>query len=112
MDLQPWMGQVGMASALVGLLFLLGRTFINSIDRRVEEARKAHAAEIERLTAQHAIQLADMRERAVAWEAAANRREAAVTELMTQNGQARGAQDTAVQMLRVLSQVTGRELES
>lgn len=112
MDLQPWMGQVGVAGALVGLLFLLGRTFINSIDRRVREAKEAHAAEIERLTAQHAIQLADMRERAVAWEATANRREATVTELVTQNAKLQGAQDTAVQLLRALHQAQGREIEA
>lgn len=112
MDLQPWMGQVGVAGALVALLLLLGRTFIRSIDRRVEEIRRDHAAEIERITAQHAVQLADMRERAVAWEATANRREATVTELVAQNSKLQGAQDTAVQLLRALHQAQGRELQS
>lgn len=110
MDLQPWMGQVGVAGALVALLWLLGRTFINSIDRRVREARDAHDAEIKRLTAQHVTQLADMRERAVAWEATANRREATVTELVAQNGKLQGAQDTAVQLLKALHQAGAREL--
>lgn len=111
-DLQPWMGQVGLAGALVGLLLLLGRTFIGSIDRRVKEVSEAHDAEMKRLTAQHAVQLADMRERAVSWEATANRREATVTELVAQNGKLQGAQDTAVQLLRALHQLQGRELES
>lgn len=110
MDLQPWMGQVGVAGALVALLYLLGRTFIGSIDRRVDEARVQHTAEIERMQAQHAIQLADLRERATAWEATANRREATVTELVQQNGKLQGAQDTAVQLLKALHQAQGREL--
>lgn len=106
------MGQAGVATALVGLLVLLGRTFIASIDRQVKETREAHTAEITRLTKQHERELTDMRERAAAWEATASRREATVNELVIQNGRLQGASDTAVQLLRALHQVQGRELES
>lgn len=106
------MGQVGVAGALVGLLVLLGRTFIAATDRRVTEITTQHAGELKRLTEQHERELRDMRERATAWEATANRREAAMAELVTQNGQLRGANDTAVQLLRAIHQMQGRELET
>jgi hypothetical protein len=111
--MEPWMGQVGVAGALVGLLVLLGRTFIASVDRRVTETRVAHEAEIQRLIDQHKRELGDMRERAISWETAANRREATVNELVIQNGRLQGTSDTAVQLLKALHQVQGgRELES
>lgn len=106
------MGQVGVAGALASLLFLLGRTFISYVDRRVKETQEAHNNEIGRMTKQHERELGDMRERAVAWEATANRREATVNELVMQNGKLQGANETAVQLLRALHQVQGRELES
>ena len=110
--LEPWMGQVGVAGVLSALLFFLGRVFVNSQDRRVTEATAAHTAELDRLTRQHERELGDMRKRAEAWEATANRREAAVTEAMTQNGRLQAQGDTTVQLMRALREATtsGREL--
>lgn len=110
--LEPWMGQVGVAGVLSGLLFFIGRVFINSQDRRVSEVNAAHAAELERLTKQHERELGDMRKRADAWEATANRREAAVTEAMTQNARLQAQGDTTVQLMRALREaaISGREL--
>lgn len=110
--MEPWMGQLGVASALVVLLIALGKTFIASVDRRVGEARVSHEEELKRLVAQHERELRDMRERAVAWEATANRREATVNELIIQSGKLQGANETAVQLLKALRQAQGRELES
>jgi hypothetical protein len=106
------MGQLGVAGSLVVLLVFLGKTFIGNIDRRLSEAVAAHEKETARLIEQHKRELGDMRERAMAWEATANRREATVNELVMQNGKLQGANETAVQLLRALHQVQGRELES
>jgi len=105
------MGQVGVAGALVALLLGLGKTFIGSIDRRVAEISAAHTAEMTRLTAQHERELADMRAQVQAWEATATRREVTNNELVIQNGRLQGASETAVQLLRALHQMQGRELE-
>lgn len=113
MDLQPWMGQVGVAGVLAGLLFLLGRTFIASVNTRVAERNAEHAAELERINRQHERELGDMRARAVAWEATANRREVTLAEALTLNAKLQAGNDTAVQLLRALhSQAQGRELET
>lgn len=109
--MEPWMGQLGIAGVMAALLLFMGKTFISSVDRRITEAVTAHDKEIERMTKQHERELGDMRERAVAWEATANRREATVNELVMQNGKLQGANETAVQLLRALHQAQGRELE-
>lgn len=110
--MEPWMAQVGVAGVLAALLLALGKAFISSIDRRVAEATAAHEKELLRLTAQHERELTDMRTQAQAWEATATRREATVNELVMQTGQLRGQGETAVQLLRALHQIQGRELET
>lgn len=112
MNLDQILGQLVGLGGVGGLLILLGRRFIASVDRQVTEARTAHAAELGRLTAQHERELRDMRERAQAWEAAANRREAALVEVLQQNGRLQANSETTVQLLRALRQDTGRELEA
>lgn len=102
MDLQPWMGQVGIAGASVGLLYVAMRAFISSVSSRVAEIRADHEKELERVTKQHERELADMRERARAWEATADRREAALAEMMGQNARLLATGDTTVQLLRAL----------
>jgi hypothetical protein len=114
MDLQPWMGQVGIAGASVGLLYLAMRAFIASVSSRVDQVRTDHAEEMARVTKQHERELQDMRERAQAWEATANRREAALSEALAQNARLQATGDTTVQLLRALRQtaVDRRELET
>lgn len=80
-DLQPWMGQVGIAAASVGLFIAIGRSYINSISNRVKEVREQHAEHLKDLTASWEARLLDMRTRAEAWEAAATRREESAREL-------------------------------
>lgn len=109
-------GQLGVAGALTGLLLLLGRAFIRSIDRRVAEVNTAHAGELERLTEQfaaelgrltrqHERELGDMRTRAESWELAFGRKEAQIQELWALNGKLQAGNDTAVQMLAALRRV-------
>jgi hypothetical protein len=112
-DLNQIFGPLLGVGGLGGLLILLGRRFIASVDRQVAEARTAHEEELKRLTSQHERELRDMRERAQAWEATANRREAALTEVLQQNGRLQANSETAVQLLRALRQGQGeRELET
>lgn len=113
MDLQPWMGQVGIAGASVGLLYVAMRAFISSVGSRVAEIRADHEKELARVTAQHERELQDMRERAQAWEATATRREAALTESQAQTTRLLATGDTTVQLLRALRQTAdNRELET
>lgn len=113
MDLQPWMGQVGIAGASVGLLFVAMRAFISSVSGQVDRARADHDKELGRVTAQHERELQDMRERAQAWEATANRREAALSEALAQTARLQATGDTTVQLLRALRQTADRrELET
>lgn len=109
--MEPWMGQVGVAGGLLALLLALGKAFIASIDRRVAERTAEHVAELARIKEQHERELADMRARAEAWEATATRRESTVNELVMQTGRLQGTSDTAVQLLRAIHQMQGRELE-
>lgn len=81
MDLQPWMGQVGIAAASVALFIAIGRSYINSVSGRVKEVREQHAEHLKDLTTSWEARLTDMRTRAEAWEAAANRREESAREL-------------------------------
>lgn len=113
MDLQPWMGQVGIAGASVALLTIAMRAFISSVSSRVAEVRADHEKELARVTTQHERELQDMRERAQAWEATANRREAALSEALAQNARLQATGDTTVQLLRALRQTADRrELET
>lgn len=102
MDLQPWMGQLGIASASVALFILIGRSYINTVANRVKEITEAHEKEIARLTASWEARLTDMRERAEAWEAAANRSREAASELTAAVARVEAVGDTAVQLLRAL----------
>jgi len=106
------MGQVGIAGILAALLLTIGKTFIASVDRRVTERQAEHVAELERIRQQHERELGDMRERAQAWEATATRREATINELVMQTGRLQGTSDTAVQLLRAIHAMQGRELGS
>jgi Flp pilus assembly protein TadB len=105
------MGQVGIAGVLAAMLLAIAKAFIGSIDRRVKERDEQHTAELSRLTAQHERELGDMRDRARAWEATADRREATNQELISQNGRLQAGSETAVQLLRALHQVQGREID-
>lgn len=113
MDLQPWMGQVGIAGASVGLLYVAMRAFITTVSSRVAEVRADYEKELARVTAQHERELRDMRERAQAWEATSSRREAALSEALAQNARLQATGDTTVQLLRALRQTADRrELET
>ena len=81
MDLQPWMGQIGIAGASVALFVVLGRSYINTVASRVKEVSEAHKAELDRLEKSWEARLSDMRTRAEAWEAAANRQTESAREL-------------------------------
>jgi hypothetical protein len=80
-DLQPWMGQLGIAGASVLLFIGLGRSYISTVANRVKEDREQHQLHLAKLTESWEARLADMRTRAEAWEAAANRREESAREL-------------------------------
>jgi hypothetical protein len=75
------MGQLGIGAASVGLFILLGRSYIQTVASRVREDRAQHQAEMDRLERSWEARLADMRQRAEGWEAAANRREESSREL-------------------------------
>lgn len=81
MDLQPWMGQLGIAGASVLLFVVLGRSYINTVASRVKEDREQHRQHVAELTTSWEARLADMRTRAEAWEAAANRQTESAREL-------------------------------
>jgi hypothetical protein len=80
-NLEPWMGQLGIAGATVILWLALGRSYINSVANRVSEVREQQKQAMDELKASWEARLADMRQRAEAWEAAANRREESGREL-------------------------------
>jgi hypothetical protein len=101
-DLQPWMGQLGIASASVVLFVLIGRSYINSVANRVKEITDAHERELARLTVLWEARLSDVRERAEAWEAAASRREEATQELTAAVTRVETVGETAIHLLRAL----------
>jgi hypothetical protein len=80
-DIEPWMGQLGIGAASVGLFIALGRSYIKTVANRVTEDREQHRHELDRLEKSWEARLTDMRQRAEAWEAAANRREESTKEL-------------------------------
>lgn len=80
--IEPWMGQLGIGAASIALFLAIGKSYINSVAARVKEVSAAHKAELDRLEKSWESRLADMRTRAEAWEAAANRREETARELV------------------------------
>jgi hypothetical protein len=102
MDLEPWMGQIGIGAATVALFLTLGRSYINSVASRVREDRDQHKAEMDRLRESWEARLADMRTRAEAWEAAANRREESQRELTSALVRVETAMDQNLQILRAI----------
>ena len=81
MDLQPWMGQLGIGAASIVLFVAIGRSYIASVSSRVKEVREQSDAALEKLEKSWEARLTDMRTRAEAWEAAATRREESAREL-------------------------------
>lgn len=102
MSFEPWMGQLGIGAASVALFMAIGRSYIKSVAERVKEDRLAHKEELERLTGSWEARLADMRQRAEAWEAAHNRREASEKELVAALQRVESVMAQNIQILRAL----------
>lgn len=102
MDLQPWMGQVGVAAALTILLIGLGKTFINHVAGQLREERTAHREEITRLTASWEARLADCSKQVTLWETAANRWQEAALLDREYAHRLQGSTDTAVALLTAI----------
>jgi C4-dicarboxylate-specific signal transduction histidine kinase len=96
------MGQLGIAGATVVLWLALGRSYINSVASRVREVREQQQEALAKLEASWEARLADMRQRAEAWEAAANRREETGRELTAGLTRVESVMDQNIQLLRAI----------
>jgi hypothetical protein len=107
-DLQPWMGQIGIAGASVLLFVILGKSYINHVASQVGTVRDAHEKELARLEAIWEARLADMRERANAWQATANRFEQASAEDRRQVDKLLVITETTEALVRAIKEGQGR----
>lgn len=101
-DIQPWVSQLGIGAASVVLFVAIGRSYINSVSSRVKEDRERERLALVELKASWEARLADMRQRAEAWEAAANRREETGRELTAALTRVESVMDQNIQLLRAI----------
>jgi len=101
-NIEPWMGQLGIGAASVILFVAVGRSYINSVASQVKEVREQQDKALKELRESWEARLQDMRERAEAWEAAHNRREETGRELAAALIRVESVMDQNIQLLRAI----------
>lgn len=109
MDLQPWMAQVGIASAAVALFLIVGKSYINYIGTQLKEERIAHEREIGRLKDSWEARLSDANKAVTSWETTAHRLQAASEEDRRQIAKLMTVNDTTEALLRAIREEARRK---
>jgi hypothetical protein len=101
-DLQPWMGQLGIGAAAVTLFLITGKSYINYIGKQLAEARDQQREELKRLTEIYDRILADTVKRADSWETAFTVSQVANREAVDQIRKLTQVTDTTVALLQAI----------